>query len=192
MTRLIRRLSPWLAGGTLALWLPAAGAWAIDVPLPGKAAITRLNRTTDEGKLTQFYSRAPRNGPLFPIPAAGGGDDPTMVGATFSSCTTPDPGTCGTISLPASGWIGRGDPPGSKGYRYRGHRTVSDPCRRVVVSPNEDPGDLPRAWCRRPTLHHPRRHRFGDAYTHGRVDALLHAVPAAVQPGQRHQERLEG
>jgi len=41
-----------------------------------------------------------------------------------------------TYSLPSGGWKGLGNPPGSKGFKYKGAGSVSDPCKVVLIKVN--------------------------------------------------------
>jgi len=51
-----------------------------------------------------------------------------------------------TYGLPAGGrWRALGNPPGSKGYRYRGAGNVPDPCKVVVIKER-----LVKGVCRSP------------------------------------------
>jgi len=49
--------------------------------------------------------------------------------------------------LPSPNWKGLGNPPGSKGYKYKGDGTLADPCKVVLVKPK-----LVKGICKGPTL----------------------------------------
>lgn len=70
--------------------------------------------------------------PLIATPAPGSAGDPTINGGALL-LANPLTGESATFSLPASGWIGRGKPRGSKGYRYVGG--AGEACSRVTIAP---------------------------------------------------------
>lgn len=128
------------AGLALLLGLQApVGAGALDVPIPGSLGLTRRDVTTGDGKLVKLSSRKEADEGSFPLPAAGGPDDPRAAGGTFlraqcsggigAGCVVE--GAWAPVSLAAAGWRALGDPPGSKGYRYRG--APGEPCRLVLL-----------------------------------------------------------
>jgi len=51
------------------------------------------------------------------------------------------------FTLIPSQWKGLGNPPGSKGYKYKGAGTLSDPCKVVLVKPK-----IIKAVCKGPTV----------------------------------------
>lgn len=76
-------------------------------------------------------------------PTPGSVDDPTVNGATLTlgnpvSAETED------YPLPASGWSGLGNPPGTKGYKYADAALAGGPCSGVQIKP----GKLVKAKCR--------------------------------------------
>lgn len=108
----------------------AAGAMAADVEIPGKVAVLK------PGKLAKLVSKATTP---FPLPAPGSAEDPTVAGAELHFFDTNLPGA-GSISftLDESGWKGLGNPPGSKGFKYKGKEDVTDPdpkgtCKIVLL-----------------------------------------------------------
>jgi hypothetical protein len=115
---------------------------AVEVPIPGGLGLVRRDVASAQGGLVKLSSRRSRDEAPFPLPAAGGPDDPRSVGGTFlrsqcsggtgASCLA-TPGSWTPILLPAAGWKALGSPPGSKGYRYRGNG--ADPCRLALVKP---------------------------------------------------------
>jgi len=90
--------------------------------MPGKLLLVK------GGKLAKFISK-PVTGDTFDLPAL---NDPTVEGATISFREL---GTNSEISasLPAAGWKGLGNPAGSKGFKYKGAGTPTDPCKTVLV-----------------------------------------------------------
>ena len=110
----------------LTMMLAAGPAIAADEPdelMPGRIAIIRY------GIIAKFVARATTT--LFDLPDAN--NSPIDEGATLSIFDTGGPGG-DSYDLPSgAGWKGLGVPPGSKGYRYKGAGTVSDPCKTVLV-----------------------------------------------------------
>ena len=41
-----------------------------------------------------------------------------------------------TYALAAGGWSGLGSPPGTKGWKYKGAGTATDPCKIVLIKTN--------------------------------------------------------
>lgn len=111
------------------LFLPMA-AYAIDVPVPGRTGRVRFDKKTGDLKVNESKSK-PLKGQTFVLPAAGSADDPRIVGGSFLRCQLGD--SCSTIALPSGGWIGLGNPAGSKGYKYIGAGTPADPCVKVLL-----------------------------------------------------------
>jgi hypothetical protein len=92
------------------------------VLLPGRTATVR------DQALAQFVSR-PANGG-FPLP----GVDLVATGATLRVFDTAAAAGDDAYDLPAgSRWRGLGNPPGAKGYRYKGAGDAADPCKIVLV-----------------------------------------------------------
>jgi len=94
-----------------------------DQGMPGKILIVKA------GKLAKFISK-PATGTTFALPSAA--NDPTLEGA---SLVFTELGGTASIStnLPAVGWKGLGNPAGSKGYKYKGAGSTTDPCKTVLV-----------------------------------------------------------
>ncbi len=101
---------------------------AVDVLIPGRVSVIR------PGKLAKFVSKSAVE---VSLPAPGSTEDPTIGGASlrfldvFMNAEV-------AFDLHQSGWRGLGQPPGSKGYLYRGRNDIedSDPkgtCRVVVL-----------------------------------------------------------
>jgi gluconolactonase len=104
------------------MFAPSSGAF--DELLPGKVFVAR-----PDGRLVKFVARAPRGGPLFPLPSI----DPGAVTTTLRVLDAGGAGGDDTYSLNAGTWTALGNPPGSRGYRYRGAGSAADPCRVVVI-----------------------------------------------------------
>jgi hypothetical protein len=67
---------------------------------------------------------------LPPDPNSGG--DPTLWGAEFrlvNSSTSEEQ----VIPLPAKNWTGQGNPPGSKGYKYKDKTLADGPCKSAYL-----------------------------------------------------------
>jgi hypothetical protein len=105
------------------LMLFCATVNAVDTLLPGKVLIVK------EGVLTRMVAR-PVGGTSLPTPGSAG--DPTTAGGTLTVSDSVDGNGLAAV-LPASGWTGLGNPPGDKGYRYKGAGTPADPCKIVIV-----------------------------------------------------------
>jgi hypothetical protein len=82
--------------------------------------------------LAKFVAK-PATGDAFALPVA----DPITEGGTLRVF---DVGTAAgddtytlAVGTPPLGWKGLGNPPGSKGYKYRGAGTPGDPCKVVLV-----------------------------------------------------------
>lgn len=120
---------------TLAAIAYAGAGNAADVPVPGKVAVVK------PALLAKVVAKsiAPAT---FPLPVSGSADDPTLSGATLAVFDTLGVGA-GTVAftLDASGWQALGNPPGSKGYKYKGSADALDPdpsgtCRIVLIKAN--------------------------------------------------------
>jgi hypothetical protein len=108
------------------LLLPRA-VGAADQTLPTKLLILKPS-----SPLTKVISK-----PTTPmaLPTPGGSDDPTLVGGSVGVCKPPPRPPWLRPDLPFANWKGLGNPPGLKGYKYRGAGTLADPCRVVLVKP---------------------------------------------------------
>src|SRR5262249_53912112 len=79
---------------------------AAEILIPGKIMVIK------PGKIAKFVSKG-----SFPAPA----DDPTVAGANLHIFDTVPPGAGDvTYPLPAGSWSGLGNPPGAKGFKYKG------------------------------------------------------------------------
>ena len=114
-----------LAAACLAGLAPPPGG-AADEPdelVPGTIAIVK------PGKLAKFVAK-PATGQTFDLPDAA--NDPTVEGGHLDVSDATGPGS-NTYALPSAGWSGLGSPVGSKGYKYNGAGTPSDPCKVVLI-----------------------------------------------------------
>ena len=92
------------------------------------------------GTFVKFVARPPVGG-IFDLPDTPANDPTTQGGVLhvfdtsfFELSVT---GWDDTYDLPAgSGWEGLGSPAGSRGFKYRGAQTPTDPCAIVVVKPS--------------------------------------------------------
>jgi hypothetical protein len=100
----------------------ATPALAADQLIPGKLIIVKPS------KLAKVLAKG-----TFTLPT--GADDPTLAGASLLIKDLGDPMNANTYSLPAAGWKGLGNPPGDKGFKYKGAGSGSDPCKVVLVKP---------------------------------------------------------
>jgi hypothetical protein len=98
----------------------ATPALAADQLVPGKIMIVK------PGKLAKFISKG-----AFVLPT--GGDEPTTAGGSLLIRDLGDPMNANTYALPFGGWKGLGNPAGSKGFKYKGAGTGSDPCKVVLI-----------------------------------------------------------
>jgi cysteine-rich repeat protein len=105
---------------TASWWGFAVGA--SDAP----ATATPLKIYVNNGKLIKFIAKG-----TFPLPAPAT-DDPRSEGGELFTGFTPTAGE--TISLPASGWSALGNPPGSKGFKYKDPTGVT--CKKLMVKNN--------------------------------------------------------
>jgi len=101
----------------------AAPALAADQLIPGKIMIVKPT------KMAKVLSTG-----TFTLPT--GADVPTTAGGSLLIRDLGDPMNANTYSLPSGGWKGLGNPPGNKGYKYKGAGSVSDPCKVVLIKTN--------------------------------------------------------
>src|SRR5688572_21494438 len=118
------------------LILLAPWAHAADEPdeqMPGTVVVIKPS------PLFKFVARPPA-GTTFDLPDET--NDPTVEGGTLD--VTDTGGTMSdSFALPSSGWKGLGTPAGSKGYKYKGAGSSTDPCKVVVVK-----GAVVKAVCK--------------------------------------------
>ena len=117
-----------IAALALVLTLGALVAHAADEPdelMAGRVVIIK------NGKVAKFVATPP-TGATFDLPDAT--NDPTVEGGRLEVFDDdPFRPVSADFALPSSGWRALGNPAGSKGYRYKGAGTPSDPCRVVLV-----------------------------------------------------------
>jgi polyvinyl alcohol dehydrogenase (cytochrome) len=71
------------------------------------------------------------------------GAEPTVTGAQLR-VINPMSSEEQTMALPAVSWTALGNPPGSKGYKYKDPKTLNGPCKSVLIKP----GKLVKANCK--------------------------------------------
>jgi len=107
--------------------VPTYGGPVPDLLAEGRALVVRDHATKPaQRKLSVTASDAD----IAP-PAAGGGEDPTVAGATL--VLGRGSAEVASIALPALNWKGLASPPGSRGWRCADAQRTSGPCTRVVV-----------------------------------------------------------
>jgi hypothetical protein len=115
--------------------LPVASAHATDNLAPGKILIVK------PGKLAKFIMK-PVSPTVFPLPPGPQGPIIILWRVWFRWFNF-----WFHFQLPIIHWKGLGNPPGSKGYKYKGDGTLSDPCKVVLVKPK-----IIKGICKGPTL----------------------------------------
>ena len=111
-----------------ALCVPGTRACALDEPISGK----KIQLQDKDGKPGKRKFKADSRDSGISAPAIAGEADPTVEGALLQ-LINPISGEEQKIVLPASGWSGKGGPPGSKGYLYRDSKLERGPCKKVLV-----------------------------------------------------------
>ena len=110
------------------LALGVSSARAADEPdelLPGRLVIIK------NAHVFKFVAK-PSTGMTFDLPDMT--NDPAAEGGQLEVFDDdPFRPVSADFALPSSGWKGLGNPAGSKGYKYRGAGTLTDPCRVVLV-----------------------------------------------------------
>jgi hypothetical protein len=105
-----------------------AAVHAADEPdelMPGRVVIIK------NAQVFKFISKPP-TGMTFDLPDQT--NAPTAEGGQLEVFDDdPFRPVSADFALPSSGWKGLGNPAGSKGYKYRGAGTLTDPCRVVLV-----------------------------------------------------------
>jgi hypothetical protein len=82
-------------------------------------------------KLGKFTSKSSAG---FTLPATGGAEDPTLNGAEILMFDSDSPGAGSfTHILPAAGWSALGNPPGSKGFKYKGSLIGDSVCKVAMI-----------------------------------------------------------
>jgi cysteine-rich repeat protein len=122
-----------LPGGDVGIVVLTASAseWQVALPtiqpvtdvIPGRVVVVR------PGSLAKFVAK-PTTGGAFGLPSI----DPTSAGGTLRIFDTANSAGDDTYNLPSgNAWKGLGNPAGSKGFKYKGQGTPSDPCKVVLV-----------------------------------------------------------
>jgi putative hemolysin len=106
--------------GAALVAISAAPALAADQLIPGKIMIVK------PATLAKVLAKG-----TFTLPT--GADQPTTAGGSLLIRDLGNPMNVNTYSLPSSGWKGLGNPAGTKGYKYKGAGSVSDPCKVVLI-----------------------------------------------------------
>jgi len=107
-----------VAAGLVAIC--TAPALAADQLIPGKIIIVKPST------LAKVIAKG-----TFTLPI--GADVPTTAGGSLLIKDLGDPMNANTYSLPSAGWKGLGNPPGDKGFKYKGAGSGSDPCKVVLI-----------------------------------------------------------
>jgi hypothetical protein len=101
----------------------------VDQVVPAKVQVIKQDaRNGFFAKIAKIVNK-PLDDEMFVLPAA----DPTAVGGRLRFFEPLAPVGSPDVDLPAAGWKGLGNPPGSKGWRYKGAGSGSDPCKIVLV-----------------------------------------------------------
>jgi hypothetical protein len=101
--------------------LPAQGA---DQTLSTKIYIVK------SATMSKFVSK-----PVPPVSLAS--LNPTLApGGRIRFCIQGGPDAWSFIGLPELNWKALGNPPGSKGFKYKGAGTLADPCKIVLIKAN--------------------------------------------------------
>ena len=117
----------WLVATSIALAAPIS-ALATDFQVPAKVHLIKQDKNAGYvGKLAKIVNK-PVPQTTFTLPAS----PPTTVGGTLKFFKVGTPGVWEDLSLPFNQWIPLG-PGGSKGYKYRGAGSLTDPCKTVIV-----------------------------------------------------------
>jgi hypothetical protein len=125
----MKHASTRLLASLAALGAPLA-ALAIDYPIAARTQLLRQDPGAGHiAKSAKIVSK-PSTG-VFTMPS----QSPATAGATLRFFKAGSPGPWTEVDLPAAQWTAMGNPPGSKGYKYRGIGTVADPCRSVQIRP---------------------------------------------------------
>ena len=124
------------AGAALALALALSAAPARATDEPDEFAAGKVVVIKSSGRLAKFVAK-PRRGGAFDLPNTPA-NDPITHGGMLHIFDTVNPRNDNTYNLPAGlGWKGLGKPEGSKGFKYKGAKTLADPCavllRRSLV-----------------------------------------------------------
>jgi len=133
-----------VAAGVSLLAPPVARSF--DIPVPAKVHLAKVDKNTGAAKVAKIVNKPAVKGAVFVIPEPGGPNDPTEMSGTLRFCKLSAPlGECTPINLPAAQWKGLGKVPGTKGYKYKGAGSLTDPCKVVILKP-----EVVKAVCKGP------------------------------------------
>jgi Tol biopolymer transport system component len=104
-----------------------------EVTVSGRKIVVKDKEGSPEERKLVVLSKDQSN---IPAPTAAGSDDPTVVGASLT-LYNPTTGETDTHSLPASGWRALGNPPGTRGYKYKDRDLANGPCKVAVWKPGK-------------------------------------------------------
>jgi hypothetical protein len=96
-----------------------------DELMPGRVTVIRPGTF-------KFVAKPPAN-TAFALPSPA--NEPTAAGGSLHVFDLGATADDDTYALPASGWKGLGNPPGSKGFKYKGDGSAADPCKVALVKP---------------------------------------------------------
>jgi hypothetical protein len=111
-----------------ALCVPGTRACATDQPVFGSKLRVQDKQTKPKKRQLKVKSKDS----AIVLPEVGGAADPILGGAVLE-LVNPISGERERIALPASGWSGKGNPPGSKSYLYRDKKQERGPCSKALV-----------------------------------------------------------
>jgi hypothetical protein len=120
----------WILAATLVLAAPLS-ALAVDIPVPAKVHLIKQDGGGGPAKLAKIVNKPLPKGSVFALPSSA----PTSVGGTLKFFKVGTPGVWDDIALPSGQWFGIGNPSGSKGFKYRGTGSPTDPCKVIIVKP---------------------------------------------------------
>jgi cysteine-rich repeat protein len=110
----------------------------VDCPVEPDELVPGKSTAVKPAALARFVAKPPPDA-TFALPAPG--NDPIIEGGSIRFFDTlPGAGEM-TYTLPVQaaplGWKGIGNPPGSKGFVYKGAGSITDPCTTVVIKPKQ-------------------------------------------------------
>jgi hypothetical protein len=136
----MRTLRSLVVCAAVALPVPAVAADEPTESMAGRVTIIKV------GKLAKFVAKPPVSGGTFALPGAA--NDPTTQGGQLRLTDLGDPDAADVAyALAAAGWSGLGNPAGSKGYKYKGAGSATDPCKVVLIKEK-----IVKAVCKGPAV----------------------------------------
>jgi len=169
---------------------------APDELMPCKKLSVKADKADPSSGKVKFVCKAGKSGFVIPDGASSpltNGTGMSLLIRDLGSSLNIVPG----VVLPSSGWSGIGNPPGSKGFRYR-DASKQGACRVVVVTTKQvagkcraviGPGNLPVVGDVGMTLHFPGTQDYcgqlGGTTVHNDAASLLRKnspAPASCQP----------